>query len=588
MKAKYFTAESQSAAETLAAEYFSCGEEELIFETVTGGGEESTQLLAIFGPTARTQNMDGGSGLFYEEDGVYLELYEARGSGRPLDRNALAQHISRKSVSGLDESVLRALVLKGKGRAKIASAQKEIIYGEELVIEINRDDMEAHAKLLAPEEGGDQITYEAAKEKAARAGVVHGLDEQTLETALAEKFYGREYTIARATPQQDGRDGRIVFHFNTDAKTARPKLTEEGKVDYKSLDLFEPVTEGQVLVTREPATEGTPGMTVRGKEIKQKPGKDVTLPKVKNAVVNDEKTEIQATLSGLVNFVNGTVTVSSVYKVEGDCGINVGNIEFDGSVHITGNVVRGHTIKATGDVIIGGVVEASTIIAGGNVEVKRGMQGMDRGRIEAEGSITMLYIERGTAVAGGNVVIDASIHSIIEAGASIYAKGKRGSIFGGRAIAAGDIVANSIGSISHVQTEIEVGAMPRRRARMAFLEGETERLWGEIKKLDALDVYLEKNKEKLDAETWEKLYRSGVENRIANQELLDGYAVEMSVLKEELDNATEGKVHVFDEVHPGTRITIAQGAYKVNDEITYSTFKFKDGQVVYVACEISK
>ena len=588
MKAKYLTAESQSAAETLAAEYFSCGEEGLTFEIITGGGEEPTQLLALLGPPAKTQNVDGDAGLFYEEDGVYLELYEARGSGQPLDRNALAQHISRKSISGFDESAVRALVLKNKGRAKIAPAQKEVVYGEELVIVITRDEMEANAKLLAPEEGGDQITYEAAKEKAAKAGVVHGLDEQTLETVLAEKFYGREYVIAKATPQQDGREGRIVFHFNTDVKTARPKLTAEGKVDYKALDLFEPVSEGQLLVTREPATAGTPGMTVRGKEIKQKPGKDVTLPKVKNAVVNGEKTEIHAELSGLVNFVNGTVTVSSVYNVEGDCGISVGNIDFDGSVHITGNVVRGHEIRATGDVIIGGVVEASSIIAGGNVEVKRGMQGMDRGRIEAEGSITMLYIERGTAVAGGNVVIDASIHSIIEAGASIYAKGKRGSIFGGRAIAAGDIVANSIGSISHMQTEVEVGAMPRRRARMTFLEGETERLWGEMKKLDALDVYLEKNKGKLDAETWDKLYRSGVENRSTNRELLDGYAVEMRGLKEELDNATDGKVHVFDEVHPGTRITIAQGAYKVNDEITYSTFKFKDGQVIYVACEISK
>ena len=585
-KSRYFTAESNEAAVAKAEEYFGCGRERIYFEEISDSEEgKPTELFAFVGTKAELSNMNAGFGIYYESDGVYLELYEARGAGMHLDSKALSQHLTRKSISACSDSAVQTLLHSHKGRVKIAPAQKEYIYGEDIIIEVPADELEARIELLEPEPGGPSLEFEAAKQKLLLAGISNGLDEMELKTVLYKKSYGGSHVVAVATTPVDGEDGVLTYHFQTDEKTAKPKELEGGKVDFRSLDLYVSVTEDQLLVSRTYATEGSPGMTVKGREIKQRPGKSVSLPKGKNVNVNTEKTEMYARTAGMVEILGGTVTVLNVYKIDGDVDLGVGNIDFDGSVHINGNVRAGHVIKATGGVIVGGVVEASEIIAGGNVEVKRGMQGMDKGRIEAGGSISLLYIERGKAIAQGSITVDACIHSHIEAGVSLYAKGKRGSIIGGYAAAAEEIVANAIGSVSQVNTEVEVGVMAQKHARLSFLEREMERLNGEMTKLDQLDAYLRKSKEKLDAATYDKLYRSGAENRRIYTEQRQDYTAEIDEIQRDLQREAEGKVHVFDTAYAGARITIGTDTYKVNDDMQYATFKFSDGQVVFTPCE---
>ena len=591
MKLKYITAESREATETKAAQHFGRDRSEIAFEVISGGedGAEQWELLAIAeARPGEVSNMDSSFGVYYEPDGVYLELYEYRGAGSPPDSQSLMQHLGRKKIEGISLKSIQSLTAAGMGRVKIANPQQEHIYGEDVSVEISNDDMAARARLLPPEPGGASLDLETAKQKLGAAGVVHGVDERALAALLESRDYGEPRQVAAATPYQDGENGKLVFNFSTDERTGRPREIGGGRVDYRSLDLYVPVTEGQLLVTRSLATPGTPGMSVKGRELKQKPGKEVNLPRGKNVSVNAEKTEMYSMYSGMVQFMNNAINVSSVYKINGDCDLSVGNIDFDGSVHISGSVRSGHTIKATGGVIVGGTVEAATIIAGGNVEIKNGVQGADKGRIEAGGSVTALYIERGTVIADGSINVDVSIHSQIETGGTLTALGKRGAIIGGRAGAANNIVANYIGAISNTQTEVVVGVVMRKRERISFLEREIERLNNELVKLNQLDAYLERTKTKMDKETWDKLFKSGAENRRLDVEGLEDCNAEMAVLKNELEHATEGKVHVFETAFHGTRIVIGNNTFKANDDISFATFRFRDGEIVYGPCEISK
>ena len=590
MKMKYFEAESREAAEQKAEAYFGCNRDLITFEVVSGSEESASWLLLSFtGPGGDPKNMDAAYGVYYEKDAVFFELYKERGAGAPVDRAALAQHISRKNISGLDLPAVQTLInAKQGGRAKIAPAQQEFVYGEDISVEVTRDESEAWVKLLPGEPGGALLDFEAVRRKLIDSGVTHGIDEQALRDLAGEKKYNTACIAARTIPAEDGENGRLIFEFSTDERTGRPREIGGGRVDYRSLDLYVPVTEGQLLVKRILATEGTPGMTVKGKEIKQKPGKEANLPKGKNVDINEEKTEMRSKYPGMVEYARGSVNVSNIYSINGDVDLSVGNIDFDGSIHISGSVRAGHRIKASGGVIVGGTLEASTIIAEGTVEIKGGMQGADKGRIEAGGSVTILYIERGTVIAEGSISTEACIHSNLAAGGSITVKGKRGCIIGGHVGAAGDIIANSIGTVAHANTEVEVGVMPAKRERIQFLEKETERLTGEMTKLDQLDTYLSSAKGKTPPETWEKLYRSGVENRRIYEESMDQYTDELNQLKYEVQHATDGKVHVLDTVYPGTRIIIASDIYKVTNEIQFLTFRHKDGEVVYGACEISR
>ena len=589
MQAKYFTADNRDAAVEMAEKFFSCPKDLLTIDDIGGGDDgKPCQILAISGNAGLIRNADASFGVWYEKDGVWLEIYSERGEGGSLDVPAMVKHLNRKNLSGFDQTAVQMLVAAKKGRIKIAPFQPEYIYGEEIATEIAKDEMSARAWLLAPEPGGPILEYETAVQKLQEAGVVHGVRKEELQRLLSQKDYGEPFTVAHATPVKDGEEGKLIFHFSTDARTGRPREIGGGRVDYRSLDLYEPVTEGNLLVTRIAATEGEPGITVKGRTIKQKPGKEVNLPKGKNVIINDEKTEMRAKCSGMVDFLNKSINVSSVYKINGDCDLSVGNIDFDGSVSISGSVRSGHTIKASGGITVGGAVEAATLIAGGNVEVKGGMQGADKGRIEAGGSITIMFIERGTAIADGSIKLDVSIHSTLEAGGTITAKGRRGAIIGGRAGAAGNVTANFLGTVSRTQTEVEVGMMPRKRIRIQNLEKEIEKLKAEIVKLDQLDAYLAATKEKLDPETWDKLNRSGLENRRADEQMLEDNNLEIQDLKYELEHATEGKVHVTDTAFDGTRIIIGNGIYKVTGDIQYATFRYKDAEVIYGPCEISK
>jgi len=590
MIAKYFTASSRDDAEAAACTFFACGKESLTIEIISGDreGETTWEILAIKGTPSETSNMDASFSIYYEADGVYLEIYPERGKGVDLDRNALMLHLSRKKIVDLNISSVQSIPEKDGGRAKIAMSQTEVKYGEDISVSIADNELEATARLLAPEPGGQAIELTDAKQKLTEAGVVHGIDETALVEFLAAKEYGEPFVVAKATPPTDGEDGRLVFHFSTDERTGAPVEIGGGRVDYRTLDLFVPVTEGELLVTKTDATEGTPGTSVKGNSIKQRPGKETSLPRGKNVSFNDDRTEIHASCAGMVEFVNNAINVSSVYKINGDCDMGVGNIDFEGSVHITGSVRSGYTIKATDGINVGGGVEAAQLIAGGNVEVKGGMQGSGKGMIEAGGSVSVMYIEQGSIAADGPVTVDVSIHSRIETGSTLHAKGKRGAIIGGHVMAAGDIVANFIGALSNTKTEVEVGVMPRKRARILTLEKEMERLQGDKVKLDQLDAYLAKTKGTMDNETWTKLYNSGVENRRINDEDKKAFVQEIETLKEEMAHATDSRVHVFETAFSGSKIVIGSSSYKISDEISYATFRFSDGEVVYGPCELIK
>ena len=524
--------------------------------------------------------------LTYEQEGVFLELPEE--PDVELDRDELMLHLSRKKIINLSVPTVQTLLEEGSGRVRIAITQSEHIYGEEITVEAREGDLVAEARLIEPEPGGPLLELEAAKATLNKAGIVHGIDDEALQKLLDKKNYGEPYPIARATPPEDGEDGKLIFHFSTDERTGSPVEIGGGRVDYRVLDLFIPVTEGQLLVTKTEATSGYPGTNVKGFAIKQRPGKEIALPRGKNITYNNERTEMTSVCSGMVEYVNNAINVSNVYSIKGDCDMSVGNIDFDGSVQISGCVRTGHTVKATGGISVGGGVQAAKLIAGGNVEVKGGMQGSGKGSIEAGGSVSIMYIEQGSISAGGPVTVDVSIHSRIETGSTIHVKGKRGAIIGGQAAAAGDIVANFIGTLAGTRTEVEVGFMPKKRSRIQEIEKEMERIAADTIKINQLDAYLAKSKGAMDNETWTKLHISGKENRRINAETSQILTDELEELKYEMDHATENKVHVFDTAFSGSRISIGSSSLKLTGEINYATFRYSAGEVVYGPCEISK
>ena len=125
------------------------------------------------------------------------------------------------------------------------------------------------------------------------------------------------------------------------------------------------------------------------------------------------------------------ISVSNVYEVQADVDTSTGDIEYNGSVNVKGNVRTGFKIRAKGDVEISGVVEGALIIADGDVILHRGIQGMGRCQIIAKGNLVSRFIESAVVAVNGYIETDTILHSKITAKGDIFVRGKNGNIIGG-------------------------------------------------------------------------------------------------------------------------------------------------------------
>lgn len=580
---KYFICPDIEEAGVKAAEYFGCAPDG--FELEDCGRDSGARLY--FAVRRGTVDMDGFYRLLYEREGVVLEVYGERGEGAALNVEEALAYVKRKNMSNVNNVMLPPLMRSKRGRGVIAPAQLETILNEDAEITISKDGLECSMELLPADSGGTMFDRDSLKRKLTASGVVYGISDEVMMAALAEHAYGKTYEVAKGVPPEDGEDGFLEYNFRLEV-TGMPNVPEEGKADFRTLDLFEPVKKEQLVIKRILATEGTSGTAVTGVKLPPKRGKEAVMPKSRNVEFNVDKTEGFAKCSGLVKVVNGELLVLDTYSISGDCDMSVGNIVFDGNIAISGNVIPGLDIRATGNITIGGGVETSCLTAGGNIVVKRGIQGLEKSRIEAGGSVTALYIERATVVADENVYAGSIIHSSIECGKSLYMRGKRGNVMGGIVRASEEVVARFLGSPVSTHTIIEVGFPPKKRERVAFLESELKRLRGEVEKLEQLAAYLSKSKSNLTDENRRQLKAQSVQTLIETAGLNNKYATELNGLKEEARLATGGKVHVFNTVYPGVTIVIASASSKTSDNIQFATFVYRDGNIIFLPCEAKR
>ena len=122
-------------------------------------------------------------------------------------------------------------------------------------------------------------------------------------------------------------------------------------MNYKDLNIFLLAKKGDVLAERIPQTKGTSGRDVFGNEVMPKNGRPIPLPVGKNTEVQDENF-IVAKIDGQIVESNKRINIDPHLEISGDVGVPTGNIDFVGSVDVSGNVEAGFILKATGDIQI--------------------------------------------------------------------------------------------------------------------------------------------------------------------------------------------------------------------------------------------
>ena len=186
-----------------------------------------------------------------------------------------------------------------------------------------------------------------------------------------------------------------------------------------------------------------------------KPGKPKTKLRGKGFTVSEDGNTYYSAIDGKVEYRNTDLNVIGVLQIEGDVDLNIGNVDFNGDVEISGNVISGVSVTAKGNVTVGGFVEGAVIKADKDIILKKGSNGKGVAKIEAKChmSLKICYV-----YCDGNVYSNSILNCEISAKGKVIVSGSKGVIYGGDVTGMLGVESASIGNSSNVSTIVRIGA----------------------------------------------------------------------------------------------------------------------------------
>ena len=508
-------------------------------------------------------------------DGTYLKLYDAEEGGDPVFYEEISNFLIDNKIYEYDKVVIgKALTSLNKDsiEVKLSNFQVNTI-DESIKVEISEDRMFAKARFYPASANGHLLMKDEIVSALVKAGVKYGLDEEAVMEFLRERRYCTDYILAKATPPVQGQDAVITYHFNTDL-TLKPKRNDDGSVDFHQLDMISACHKDQLLATLTPMDPGKPGIDVFGVIMRPNKVNNRVLRHGNKVYLSEDGLRMYSQVDGHVSLVEGRVFVSDTYEVPADVDASTGDIEYEGNVFIRGNVITGFSVRAKGDIEVNGVVEGAYIEAGGQIILKRGMQGMNKGILRANGNIITKFIENAEVIAGGYVSTESILHSKVSAKGDIFVGGRRGFVTGGEIRSGTMISVKTAGSQMGTVTLLEVGIDPRVLEEFRELEKKISNMLAEKDKIAQALVVLRKKmalNNQISDERKDYIKQITQNNIVLDAQIKDARK-KYEELRMEVENNSSGSIRVSDIVYPGTKMVISNVIHFVREETHHSKF----------------
>ncbi len=271
--------------------------------------------------------------------------------------------------------------------------------------------------------------------------------------------------------------------------------------------------------------------------------------------------------------------------IPGNIDYSAGNIDHDGDVLIKGDVLPGFSVKATGDIEVTGHIQDAEIISGGSVTA-HAVVGGDKGRVEAAGSISLLYAENCHLHAGKDLIVaDYIINCFSHAEGVVSVVAKKGQILGGQTYTTHSIQANIAGSEDGSETLLAAGYSSLLQQKMSEIEaGQAENLKaiGAINKaLKTLKriIILKKGDTPELREQVEELQgmKTWVESKV------DKALQEHEATVAKISFSQQASISIFKTIYSGTVIKFPEHKQVIKVNITSLKFQLDEDGIIQTA-----
>jgi len=437
---------------------------------------------------------------------------------------------------------------------------------------------------------GQALTSEVIDQALKKAKVTHGLVEEALDELLSqERAEALRNTsdvyctvVAYGEDLSHGKDASLELLVE-DASDRRAIEDDQGRVHYLEKGDFPFIDEGEPMLRRYPPTKGSPGMSVQGKTLRAKDGKDIQF-RLKDGSVkvsDDDENLLVAVIAGMPVIYDKGAQVEDVLKID-NVDLSTGHVRYRGSVEIKGDVRDGMQVVATGDVKIAGGVDAAFIKAGGHIEVIGGTIGhkdaqymTEKAALKAAYSIKARFAHEAVMEAGHEIIIGNQVmHSQLTSGSFVQVQGK-GQVVGGSIKAVDYIEVSTSGAVAYSETLFDVGECADLQAQYTSLLAMLNKIDDKKYKLIELARQVRKKGRAEIAKMKDKLVAAKEKIQLEAREL----NTSLTTIEEQLKRFYAAKVIVNRRAYPGTKVKLAGSEFDVSRELDKITFYLQDGQV---------
>ncbi len=438
---------------------------------------------------------------------------------------------------------------------------------EVMSIRVDNRKMWATACLEVPVAQGTFFTADYVENELYKRGIVAGIRRDVIADMIENPVVGREYVVAEAMNPITGDAGYFEYKVDIRDEKNKPTIREDGSVDYYNSLSLAMVNVGDFLVEYFPAKEGTPGYNIYNEELPARKGKEQPRLKGSGFNVSDDGREYYSTTNGRIYLQDDKLIISPVYIVNGDLGIEEGNIRFNGDVEIKGDVRSSLEITTEGSIFIHGHVGGCKLRAGKNITIRQGVQGREKCIIEAGGDVACSFVERCVIKSGGNVYADSIMSSEVAARNQVIVSSKKGLILGGNILGSRGVICKTVGNQVGITTNLQSGFCEEVVKRAGELVDIHYKILADLELLDRnMVIYnvLEEEKRTHETEnTRKKILQAKIlkttEQKKVEEELAQ-INKEMQMIRE------EGMVQVSGVVYSGTRINIGRQWLEIKED----------------------
>jgi uncharacterized protein (DUF342 family) len=496
----------------------------------------------------------------------------------PIDREWVTATLAELSLDHLflSRDAIDGFIQKYNAREDIGA----IVIGErrdaEIILTVSADKMRCHVTLF-PSYGGTKIDLAIFRKLLKDKNVIHGLKRKPIEQLLA-KGEGEDVLIAEGQPPIEG----VSTQFDVlleEVKDRTPAVKSDDSVDYRDLGEIVAIPAGTELMRRTPAKQGVPGTNVHGQTINPKPVTDLPFsPGLDGAEISaSDPNLLLSTTVGQAVFTENGISIENVVQLP-KVDMSSGNIKFDGSVEVLGDVAKGMKIDVTGDVVVRGIVEASQISAGGDVLIANSIIGSgdvrnpkgklldDAAIIRAGGAVSFrvgeyVYVETKDCIYIDELAMHCELHADNEIVVG-NKTAKRGQIVGGLAQSGFMIQALQLGNQTGVKTIAEIRCTPGVKGELQKLDEEIGKLEDKQYRVKRVLLAFKRNPKSMD--------KSVVLQHIAMKKELDAETAILMKKKAEceaeIERVRNGQIQVKRTTCAGTHLIIGRAEKSFSED----------------------